>query len=1325
LDLESRFTESLAAAVETEGEVRKSDRAYTLSKDSALLWTAQSGAQFGIEIDLDWEEFQIEAPSELTLVFVPQGLSQWGLSSLGAGRPCGLAMRCLQRDGRFQWEVTLRTFRNSTRPHEILTRRIVDAETFPSSLRITYNYGVISLILGDDVLQADVDNFCAGVETIHVRNLGLPVTLSNLRGRSSPRPAVPPLLERLRLISAAAADHQSSQLQDANDFAGAIPVQNNVYDICRSVLGDRHLYSIRSGTSLAGLHRLTGEFATAIELLDRIESAARAEYGTNHPETATLIEERALVAVASGDWPSADPLLREAHAIRRRESDQPHDQFLEEVAGDLESLGDWAPSIALRERVVECCRSAYAADHWRPLESRVQLANALHRRGMASEQRNELIEARKKADRAIALLDKGQLPDALADAQASLEVRTRLLGVNHRDTAQVHTTLGLIYKKMGRLDDAQRHYELDLEITRAVQGERHPEYATVLANMAGLWKEREQNARAEELYLAALDIRRQNTDVDPKKYADSLDEVGRLYAFSLGKFEKGLPLIEEAYRFRLTRFASDSLEVSRSLSNLGYIHDAIGDYARAIACFQESLAIKKKFLGEEDATHATLLVSLGTAEGSADRPDDALRHIQQAVDIVVKLAGTDNAYYPQFVNFLAGALADVGRMDEARARYEEALAIRSGQVGPDHLNCGDIYINLASLSLRQGQFDQALAESEKAMRIVEAAIGRDNKNFRACESLQVAASIATGERLDQALEKNGRLLAHAEDEMRRRMPVLSETQQLTHLQSVRRLLFRQLEIGRRVEADPALLHQHVMTWKSAIGVRAMTDKLDQSGDLADLRRQLGDVRARMSAFVFSEEARLPADASSGLNRLEAEKERLQRQLAQAVADRNGIQASPRSVSEALPPDHALVDFIRVDRTKGGPCYFAFVIRSSEADGAWIEWFELGTAGEIDQSVLDWRRSITAGSDDPSMAAALRRRLWEPLESLSDSPPAAILLCLDGALTAVPWNALPGSEPGTFLIEETLLYSLPFAQVVLLSRSSLPANTTEDRVLLVGDLDYDAPLSAPSTDSLVLRAPSLGETENWTWAAIPAARAEIDAIQVLAGPRKVVALRHDKASPGATVTALREARFAHFASHGFFATGNRPDQAESGAWTGTLARNPYLLSGVVLSGANQDARAGQPLFRGVLTAEAITSLPLDGLELVTLSACETGLGEVAGGEGVYGLQRSFHLAGARFVVASLWRVEDDATAALMKLIYHYLWDQGLSPPEALRMAQRTLLRQPSMVTDSTELATALLRGPQVKNPVKLPEKKPPADSSVAPIRQWAAFSISGR
>ena len=179
--------------------------------------------------------------------------------------------------------------------------------------------------------------------------------------------------------------------------------------------------------------------------------------------------------------------------------------------------------------------------------------------------------------------------------------------------------------------------------------------------------------------------------------------------------------------------------------------------------------------------------------------------------------------------------------------------------------------------------------------------------------------------------------------------------------------------------------------------------------------------------------------------------------------------------------------------------------------------------------------------------------------------------------------------------------------------------------------------------------------------------------------------------------------------------------------------PFLKSGVVLAGGGRapDPAQSDPLSQsppsedGILTAEEVQSLDLRGTELVVLSACQTGLGEGRYGQGLLGLQRAFHAAGARAVVASLWKVDDAATSILMEQFYTNLWVKKLPKLEALRQAQITVLNDPGLVrARSAELAQ---RGIGEK-PEKLPEggrvaPTIPRDAGSDPSL-WAAFVLSG-
>jgi CHAT domain-containing protein len=254
-----------------------------------------------------------------------------------------------------------------------------------------------------------------------------------------------------------------------------------------------------------------------------------------------------------------------------------------------------------------------------------------------------------------------------------------------------------------------------------------------------------------------------------------------------------------------------------------------------------------------------------------------------------------------------------------------------------------------------------------------------------------------------------------------------------------------------------------------------------------------------------------------------------------------------------------------------------------------------------------------------------------------------------------------------------------------------------------------------------------------WRELPGTLDELNAVTQLARPRAVVRLQGANAGTAQLLRELPRARWAHIATHGFFADPSipsvlRPDpklfSSIGRERVGAGLRNPLVLSGLVLAGANRPSADVDGSTRddlGILTAEAIAGLPLQDLELVVLSACETGLGLVGGGEGVFGLQRAFHLAGAHNVVASLWKVDDQATAALMAIFYDQLRREHKPAIEALRTAQLRLYHHPECIG---ELAKA--RGtPDFDKLVQRPEPGPDrATAEHAPIEKWAAFVLSG-
>jgi CHAT domain-containing protein len=364
---------------------------------------------------------------------------------------------------------------------------------------------------------------------------------------------------------------------------------------------------------------------------------------------------------------------------------------------------------------------------------------------------------------------------------------------------------------------------------------------------------------------------------------------------------------------------------------------------------------------------------------------------------------------------------------------------------------------------------------------------------------------------------------------------------------------------------------------------------------------------------------------------------------------------------------------------------------------------------------NWRRLIVEGKAASAAGAEVKGLIWSPLEKHLKAA-KVVLISPDEALASVPFCALPGEKPGTYLIEEVALAVVSVPQ--MLPEMLKPVDKTKrlkPSLLVVGNVDYArAKAAVARADVEDLRGAPLGIRRDWV--ALPATFGEAAAVSKAFGGLFKGGPVTDLGKADATKAKVREAlakvRYAHLATHGFFApqdiksalSSKKPD-AFFGK-EGVTGWHPLLLSGIVLSGANKEPKEGEE--DGILTALEVSEMELPKLELVVLSACETGLGKSAGGEGLLGLQRAFAVAGARTVIASLWSVDDKTTRDLMSEFYKIAWDTDhvVSRAEALRRAQLSILKE------------GRRRGLGKKD-VKLPK----GEVRLPPL-YWAAFVLSG-
>lgn len=370
---------------------------------------------------------------------------------------------------------------------------------------------------------------------------------------------------------------------------------------------------------------------------------------------------------------------------------------------------------------------------------------------------------------------------------------------------------------------------------------------------------------------------------------------------------------------------------------------------------------------------------------------------------------------------------------------------------------------------------------------------------------------------------------------------------------------------------------------------------------------------------------------------------------------------------------------------------AFVLRSGSSE---VQRFDLGGAHALGEAQNSFLREVEAhGGSSPlrrSRNETLRRALWDPVApALVDTD--LVFVVPDDFLARLPVHGLKDAQ-GRYLLEErTFVYASDALSLLEMLRRDEPPRMDAPRLLAAGSVDYGPASESPP----FVGAESRGGFR-WEWPALPGTGPECDAISAAhrrTGGEAVLLVGSHATEERVKVEAERS-QVVHLSTHGFFEPAGVPSllealrlrESEAGsaiplspaARVHVTGHPPELLSGLVLAGANAHTRGREA---GYLTADEIRYLDLRRCELVVLSGCETGLGATRGGEGLLGLRRALHTAGARTVIASHWRVPDQGTRQLMEEFYRQLWEPRLPPAAALRAAQlRVLARQRELGVD---------------------------------------------
>jgi CHAT domain-containing protein/tetratricopeptide (TPR) repeat protein len=986
----------------------------------------------------------------------------------------------------------------------------------------------------------------------------------------------------------------------------------------------------------------------------------------------------------------------------------------EDVVGSLEQLAemqeereDFAAAGKALQEVLAIQTNLHGQGHWQVTDAHRALADLELRMQLGPDKRAQLKQAHRLREQVGQLERAGKGTQALPLARKVVEIYKEILGEAHPYYSGSLNNLALLYDKMGDYARAEPLYRQALEIKKKALGEAHPNYAVNLSNLGLLYNNMGDYARAEPLYRQTVEIMKRALGEAHPGYSRSLYHLAVLY-INMGDYARAEPLQRQALEIAKKALGEAHPQYAINLNNVALLYDKMGDYTRAEALFRQALEIKKKALGEAHPDYAVSLGNLALVYRSMGDYVRAERLARQAQEIKKKALGEAHPDYAISLTHLALVYYSLGDYERAEPLCRQALQIRQKALGEVHPDYATSLKNLGHLYLAQGDPTRAEPLLRASLNIIRG-------------NLDLTAAIQ------------------------------SERQQLAMAQKLRYALDDYLSLGASVQASGASAYSNVLRWKGAVfALQQGILHARHEPALAPLYEEWQSTSRRLATLAFAvPEPKNQQTWRKQLTELTDKKEHLEGELSRRSdpfrTQREQQQRTPADVQAALPKDAALIDFLGygqlrltakgMNKLMREAHLAAFVVRANRP----VEQVDLGPLEEINKAINAWRAAAedpVAAKDASMPAAALQRLLWQPLEKYLDGV-RAVLISPDGALAQFPFAALPGKRPGRCLLEEVSIAVVPVPQLLpelirggLQTPGSRVPNLPES-LLLVGDVNFGSASSlvAAGASRSAPRGSDLGGLP--VYPPLQATRGEILAVRDSFERRfpngRVQILRGEQATEAAVREQAPRHRWLHLATHGFFAPPTlrsalgpalQKDEAtiELFGRQGVSGFHPGLLSGLVLAGANRPAQPDQD--DGILTASEVAGLDLRGVELAVLSACETGLGPVAGGEGLLGLQRAFQVSGARSVVASLWQVDDSATQALMLEFYRNLWDKKLSKMEALRQAQLAILQR-------YDVRQGQLRGSGVERPVD-PKKLAEAQATQPrlPPLYWAGFVLSG-
>ena len=854
--------------------------------------------------------------------------------------------------------------------------------------------------------------------------------------------------------------------------------------------------------------------------------------------------------------------------------------------------------------------------------------------------------------------------------------------------ARIRSALGICYLEIGDLKRAFTELEYSLSEQKRAYGTENENYIIALADMAAYYRDAGLYEQAMEYYEQALQKSKNNN-------------FEYLYAFTLSGYanllkRKGeIKLAEKAIRERLNIFkgldvvGENHFEFASTLNNLGEVLIDQGKLEEAESVTLKSLSICQELIGTENSeyfkgigTLATLYQKLGQFEHAdslyllesqyldkihetnhpdilwnksnrasiavdLERWETALNLYDQVLNDIDSFYGSNHPEYAKGVMNKALVLKNMERYDDAELLYQKAIDGFKNKMKSTHPDLGIFYSNYGNLIISKespSQSDLFIADSlyKEGLKITEINFGKNHPSY--LNQLLNYAQLKIIQRdyikMDSLYNISLKLISK---QINNTFSFLSESERQSYWQipnsQLTRIRSNEIKYGRDSVLKASMIYQISQISKNALlnTSRKIEIALQKSKNISltetysfykTVRKKIGQLWSAGS------------NDRNLLQKLDKTADSLDKVLTKYSAvfrnEKLNNLSEVNQMINKLSSEEIAIEFVEYSNIEEYPeIYYGAVVVGKNISPTFLPL--------CSETTILSKDSISSYPGE-----LLYPLLWEPLERFMLNKKTAYVAPI-GYLNVLPINAMRLNDTAYLGDKISIRTVLSLQNIAQLKIQDTSRNSIVD-ALLVGGVNYDSKYIEPESK----------EVSSY-WEFLPGSLAETLSIQsLLTKEGKKSTLLRDTFPTEERIKRIGDESspsILHLATHGFYNTLDTNEEnpkykkQESRFY---VADNPLLRCGLILSGANKNWNQAIDISEddGILTGLEVSDLRLEKTKMVILSACETGLGEINGDEGVFGLKRAFHMSGAQKMIISLWKLEDEPTAYLMKEFYKF-------------------------------------------------------------------------